>query len=453
MSDTLSRLNRRHFLKNASLTALAGTMGAGGISSSAQAPESSSHRRTNQQGSFDFDRIYDRFGTNSYKWDRQVDRFGAEHFDIGMGVADMDFPCPPAITEALIERCQHENWGYINNTDSLKEAIVQWNAERYGIEVDPATIEIAEGVHPGLIAALHALSPPGTRVLMNTPTYNGFYSDLEWTRTLVNDSEMWVDREGAYHIDWDDLEARMTPDCHAMLLCNPQNPTGNVWSEEDLMRIGELCLKNQVVVLADEIHCDFVMDGQKYTPFASLPDKDIVDNSLTFKAISKTFSLAGMKNAYFYSTNPILLDRVKWWHRASPNTLGIVANEAAYRHGQPWFDQLNAYIDGNHEHVAAYIRENIPKISYTKAQGTYLAWLDVSEAERAINAGYKAEQAGLESADHYFEQWLVMNAGVQLNPGANYGTGGLGHMRMNLGTPRPLIERALDRIAEAVNRV
>ena len=152
-------------------------------------------------------------------------------------------------------------------------------------------------MHPGLIATLNTICDPGTKVLLMTPTYNGFYSDLRWSRTLPNESKM-INNNGVWEVDWDDFESRMTPDTAAILLCNPQNPTGNCWSQDDLMRIGQLCLENQVTVLADEIHCDFVMKGQKYTPFASLPDKDIVNNSLTYKAISKTFSLAAHKNAY-----------------------------------------------------------------------------------------------------------------------------------------------------------
>ncbi len=431
------------------MTAVAGAVAAGGATSAAAADKG----RPMKGGKYDLHEIYDRFGTDSVKWDRQVEKWGEEQFDIGMGIADMDFRTAPCVTEAIIDRARHENWGYLSNRESLKEAIAMWNSTRHGIEVDPATIIISTGVHPGLIAALNTVAQPGTKVLMNTPTYNGFYGDVRWSRTVANDSEMYVDDDGVYHIDWDDFEARMTPDTRAMLLCNPQNPTGNCWSEDDLMRIGELCLKHDVTVLADEIHCDFIMDGQKYVPFASLPDKDIVDNSLTFKAISKTFSLAGMKNAYFFSTNPVLLERVRYNHRPDINTLGVVANEAAYRDGADWFDQVRAYIDDNHSFVESYIKERLPGVSYTKAQGTYLAWLDVSEPMKELNCTKMAEKEELDSAERYFEKWLVMNSGVQLNPGNTYGTGGAGHMRMNLGAPRPLIEQALGKISAAIQRV
>ena len=442
-------LNRRAFIKGASMTALAGAVGTGNpVAAAADARPGKA-----KNGKYNFDEIYGRVGTDCIKWDRQIERFGADHIEVGMGIADMDFRAAPCITEALAERCKHENWGYLSDTNSYVEAIAAWNSERHGIEVDPGSITVADGVHPGLIATLTAVSPPGTKVLMNTPTYNGFYGDLRWTRTLVNDSEMYLDSDGVYHIDWDDFEARMTPDCHAMLLCNPQNPTGNMWSEEDLLRIGELCLKHGVTVLADEIHCDFVMKGQKYTPFASLPDKAIVNNSLTFKAVSKTFSLAAMKSAYFFSTNPVLLERVRWHHRPNTNTLGVVANEAAYRNGAEWFDQLLPYIDENHSFVEAYIKERIPLIKYKKAQGTYLAWLDVTDLAAAIDAEKNAAKEQLDTPEYYVEKWVVENARVHLQPGSWHGAGGANHMRMNLGAPRPLLEKALDNIAEAAKNV
>ena len=443
----ITGLDRRSFLKGASMTALAGAVTTGGSTAAVAAGNKMAN------GKYNLDEIYNRVGSNCYKWDAQIAKFGAEQFDIGMGIADMDFRVAPCITEALMKRTQHENWGYLHNVDSLREAIALWSSTRHNLEIDPEAVTVATGVHPGLIAALHAVSPPGTKVLMNTPTYNGFWGDLRWSRTLANESEMYTDSDGVYHIDWDDFEARMTPDTHAFLLCNPQNPTGNCWTEDQLMRMGELCLKHGVTVLADEIHCDFVMDGQKYTPFASLPDKAIVDNSLTFKAISKTFSLAGMKNAYFYSTNPVLLERVRWHHRPDINTLGVVANEAAYREGAEWFDQVRAYINQNHNYVESYVKERMPMVKYKKAQGTYLAWLDVSDAVAATNSEEMAAKHELKSPEHYFEQWLVENSGVQLNPGSNYGLGGAGHMRMNLGSPRPMIEDGLSKIANALKNV
>jgi cystathionine beta-lyase len=449
-------LNRRAFLKSAGMTALAGAVGAGsaGAVSTAAAADGMPYLRN---GKYDFDTVYDRVGTECFKWDSQIAIFG-DKVKIGMGIADTDFRAAPCIAEAMLERMQHENWGYLSTEawDSYREAIADWNHERYGYELDPASIVFATGVHPGLIATLKTFSPPVSNVLMMTPTYNGFYSDLTHSRTIRNESEM-VFEDGHYSLDWDDLEARMTADTHCMLLCNPQNPTGNVWSEEDLMRIGELCLKHQVVVLADEIHADFVRAGQKYVPFASLPDKDIVNNSLTFKAITKTFSMPASKNAYWFSTNPVYLERVMKNHQAGINSLGVVANEAAYRHGRDWLDQLLPYIDANHQYVEDFLKENLPQVGYTRAQGTFLSWLHFGDIMDEVGVVEKSAASQMTdkpmTETQVFETWLVENSGVQLNDGEDYGKGGERCMRMNVGCSRQVLKKALDSMAEAISNV
>jgi cystathionine beta-lyase len=434
------------------MTAIAGAAGVR-VSHGSSAPVKGGRA----DGVYDFDELYDRAGTNCIKWDQQFEKHGRENVEVGMGIADMDFRAAPCITEALAERCKHENWGYLDSKTSYVESIVAWNKKRYGLEIDPETLNISNGVHPAIIATLKTFSPPGTKVLMNTPTYNGFYSDLKICEVEPADSPMKV-VDGKYSIDWDDLESRIGYDTHTFLLCNPQNPTGNVWSADDLMRLGRLCLERRVIVLADEIHCDFVMKGQKYTPFASLPDKAVVDNSITFKAASKTFSLAAMKSAWFFSTNPDILERVKKNHRADINTLGVVANEAALREGEGWLDQLLPYIDANHELVETYIREKVPLLRYRRAEGTYLAWLDVSRVSDRIGAKEKAAEASKTSetpvsAEVIVQRWLIENAKVQLNAGSEYGTGGEGHMRMNLGTSRKLVAKALDNMSAALAKL
>ena len=400
----------------------------------------------------DFDQVYDRRGTDSVRWDRAIDRFGPG-IVAAMGVADMDFRAAPCITRALADRCAHENWGYMHRPDSYAEAVAAWNHRRYGVEIDPSTLTFTTGVHPGIIAALQTFSPPGNRVLMMTPTYDGFYGDLRFARTVPDDCEMVVDADGRYSVDFDDFERRARR-CNSFILCNPQNPTGNHWSPEVLTRLGEICLKHRVVVLADEIHCDFVTAGNRYTPFATL-DPAIVANSLTFMSGSKSFSLAAMKVAWYYSTNPDLLERVKANTRADLSTLGMVAMRAALEEGEPWLDELIPYIDANHDFAESYIRDNLPGVRYTKAQGTYLAWLDVAEFAERIGA---AETAARESAEAVnpvtpeaiVQRWFAEHAGVYLNPGPRYGSGGAGRMRMNLASSRGIVELALKNMAEAL---
>ena len=435
-------------MRRAGVTAVLGAVGTRPNPVGAQGLPATSSRQT-----FDFDEIYDRRGSESIKWDRPIEGVD-EAIEVGMGIADMDFRTAPCITDALARRCEHENWGYLERPESYTQAIVEWNQRRYGLEIDPNSIELTSGVHSGLIAALRTFSPPGSSVLMNTPTYDGFYNfELRFTRTVAEESEMQV-VDGRYQVDWDDFERRAGR-ANVFLLCNPQNPTGNCWSEEELLRMGEICLRHRVIVLADEIHCDFVTAGNRYTPFASLPDRDIVNNSLTFKGVSKSFSLAAMKAAWYFSTNLDLLERVRSNTRVDLSTLGMEANRAALIEGDDWLDQLLPYIDANHDFVEAYLRDNVPSVKYTKAQGTYLAWLDVSELAERVGAHEMAvvesrTSASVVTAEQIMQRWFGNHARIYLNPGSAYGTGGTGHMRMNIATSRLLIQKALDNIAAAV---
>lgn len=442
-------LDRRTFLRRAGATAVLGAAGVKPVD--AGEPDEASLFATRQV--VDFDEELDRFGTDCTKWDGAVQDMG-HPIEVGMGIADTDFRAAPCITRAVAERCAHENWGYLRRPARYSEAVAEWNARRYGVEIDPDDLVWTTGVHPGLIAGLQTFAPPGSRVLLTTPVYSGFYSDLRFTRTVAEDSPMRL-VDGRYEIDFEDFERRAARS-NVFILCNPQNPTGNCWSEEDLLRLGEICVRHRVVVLADEIHCDFVRADQKYVPFASLPDREIVDNSITLKAASKSFNLAAMKVSWWYSTNPDYHERMSANSRADLPTLGLVANHAALTEGEPWLEQLLRYIDANHEFAEAYVRDNVPYVKYTKAQATYLAWLDVTELAEAIDAErIAAEQSASSSSivapEDVTQRWIAENAGVLLGPGDDYGTGGGGHMRMNLGTQRSRIKRALDSIASAVS--
>jgi len=451
-------LNRRSFLRSAGLTALAaGAVGAGApVAAAAMGPEAEGFA-PDASGKFDFDTPYNRFGTNSVKYDGPNRTYGPGSVEVGMGIADIDFRAAPSITKALKDRIEHENWGYSEMDPKLGEGIRAWNKKRYGVEIKPEEMVITTGVHPGLVAALNTFSPKGSRVLLTTPTYNGFYGDLRASQTVAEESPLKF-ADGRFHLDFDDFESRIGSDTATFILCNPQNPTGNCWSQEDLLRIGEICLKRRVVVLADEIHCDYVSKGQKYTPFASLPNKDIVNNSITFKAASKSFGLAAHKLGWFHTTNPEMLAKVKLNHRADLNTLGMIANQAAYAGGEDWLNQCVEYIDGNHEFAVDYIKKNIPMFKAYKAQGTYLMWLDVTALADKIDAKGQAEQYNRSktakepsrSAEQMVERWIVKNAKVHLNAGTSYGLGGENHMRMNIGTSRQTLEKALSNMANAM---
>lgn len=453
-------LNRRLFLRNAGLTALAaGAASAGApVSAAAAAAAAEGQGFPGPNGKFDFDTPYNRFGTHSVKYDQQIRVYGPGSVEVGMGIADMDFRAAPSITKALKERLEHENWGYLDMPASFNEGIIAWNKQRYGVDIKPEQMVISSGVHPGLIAALGAISPKGSKVLLNTPTYNGFYTDLRVTDTVAEENEMKF-VNGRYEIDFDDFERRIGPGTYTYILCNPQNPTGNCWTQAELLKIGEICLKRGVVVLADEIHCDFVGKGQKYVPFASLPDKDIVNNSLTFKAASKSFGLAAHKIGWFYSTNPELVAKVRGNHRADLNTLGVIANQAAYSGGGDWLNQVVDYVDGNHTFALDFIRKNIPALKAYRAEGTYLMWLDVSAVAQKIDAERlaaehnrtKAANAPTLNPEQMVERWLVKTAKVHLNQGRSYGKGGENHMRMNIATSRQTLTKALTNLQNALN--
>ena len=291
-------------------------------------------------------------------------------------------------------------------------------------------------------------------------SYSGFYSDIKAVRCSPADVPMKL-VNGRYSMDFEELERRIDHDTHTLILCNPQNPTGNVWSREDLLTIGEICLRRRVVVLSDEIHCDFVTKGQKYTPFASLPNEAVVRNSITFKSASKSFNLAAMKCAYFFSTNPDYLARIKAWHRDEITSLGMVAHRAAYTEGDAWLDQLLVYNDANLTFVDDYIRRNIPLVSMVKPQGTYLGWVDVSAVADKVGAKARADEENKQrdpslaplTASHIMERWFVEHARVQLNPGGGFGTGGAMRMRMNCGTSRKMLDKALGNLAAALKNV
>ena len=459
-------LNRRAFLRNAGMTALVGAVGSGtplGVAAAvaAAAPAEAVN------GKFDFDTPYNRFGTDSVKFDQPNRTYGKDSVQVGMGIADMDFRVAPVITKALTERLQHENWGYLDMqgvmATSFLDHIVSWNKKRYGLNVNRDAVVLTTGVHPGIIAALKVFSPPGTKVLLNTPTYNGFYGDLNYTKTIAEEVPMRL-VNGRYSLDFDEFERHISHDTNAYILCNPQNPTGNTWSQEDLMKIGEICLRRRVVVLADEIHCDFVTKGQKYTPFASLPDKAIVNNSITFKAASKSFGLAAMKCAWFFSDNMDYVNRVKAVNRADLTTLGMISSHAAYQGGEEWLNQCVDYIDGNHDYVVQYVASNIPMVKCVKPQGTYLAWLDVSAIADKIGAKDLAAEANKKgmsgtgrnvtvTPEQMVERYLVRHAKIHLNQGASYGLGGANHMRMNIATSRKTLEVALTNLANALKTV
>ena len=315
-----------------------------------------------------------------------------------MGIADMDFRAAPSITKALMERMQHENWGYLDMSGpamkSFTDGIVSWNKRRYGVDINPDSLVITTGVHPGLIAALKTFSPPGSKVLLQTPTYNGFYSDLTASGTDAEENPLKL-VNGRYSMDFEDFERRISHDTNTLILCNPQNPTGNCWSTEDLTaarrnlpaaprrrprRRDPLRLRHQ----GQQVHA--VRQHRR--------TRTIVNNSITFKAASKSFGLAAMKCAWFFSDNADYVARVKANNRADLTTLGMIASKAAYAGGEDWLNAVHR------------VHRRQPRLRRAVRQGQHpddqgassrrartSSWLDVSAVAEKINAKQLAAEA------------------------------------------------------------
>ena len=348
---------------------------------------------------FDFDTPYNRFGTDCVKWDAQVRRYGKNSIVAGMGISDTDFRTAPSITKALAERVKHENWGYLDMPQSCVDSIISWNKRHYAIEIDPKKMLLSTGVHPSILSALRAFSPAGSKVLVLTPTYDGFFGDITAAGCVREECPMkWTPSDGRYQIDLDALDRQITNETRSLILCNPNNPTGTVWTlSEELTAVGELCTRRGcgVVVLVDEIHCDFMTKGQKYNPYCLLSNRAVAMNSITFKSASKAFSLSAMKCGWMFSDNADYITRIAaTGHSGDINTLGVVAAQAAYNGGEDYLKQLVAYIDRNHDYVEKFVRSEIPLIRYKKPQGTYLAWLDVSGALAKLGGARSSANAG-----------------------------------------------------------
>ena len=426
-------MNRRGFL--------GGALAATPLLTTAAAAETTADPR------FDFDTPYNRFGTDSVKWDAQARRYGKNSIVAGMGISDTDFRTAPAITKALAERVKHENWGYLDMPPSFVDTIIAWNKRHYGIEINPKQMLLSTGVHPSIVSALRAFSPAGSKVLVLTPTYDGFFGDITAAGCVREECPLqWADNR--YQIDLAALDRHITSETKSLILCNPNNPTGNVWSPEELTAVGELCTRRGVVVLVDEIHCDFVMKGQKYSPYCLLSDRAVAMNSVTFKSASKAFSLSAMKCGWMFSDNSGYMARIaSTGHSGDINTLGVVAAQAAYSGGEEYLKQLVAYIDGNHDFVEKFVRTEIPLMRYKKPQGTYLAWLDVNGLVAKLGSPGKL------TPEQRVQEFLVKEAKVQINAGSNYGLNGAGRMRMNIATSRRTIELALTNIAGALRKL
>ncbi|MCM1032176.1 MAG: pyridoxal phosphate-dependent aminotransferase [Odoribacter sp.] len=383
--------------------------------------------------SYDFDRILDRRGTCSYKWDTTSDGVTA------MWVADMDFMAAPCIIDALRKRVEHGVFGYTYVPASYYSAVTDWFKRRHGWTIDESHIIYTSGVVPAISAIIKAVTSPGDGVIVSTPAYNCFFSSIRNNDCRLVENRLVYNTDGRYTIDFEDLEAKASmPDVTAMILCNPHNPACRVWTPQELRRIGDICLRHNVFVIADEIHCELVYPGFTYTPYATLGDEYAL-HSATCISPSKAFNIAGLQIANIVVADAVTraaVDKaININEVCDVNPFGVVATIAAYNDGEMWLDSLVNYIHGTYECVRELITRRLPGFVLTPLEATYLAWLDISPT-------------GMNGAE--VEQLLMCEAAVRLNPGAMYGAGGENFVRINLAAPRQLVVRVMEKVVSVL---
>ena len=385
---------------------------------------------------YDFDEIIDRRGTNCVKWD------SAENPAVlPMWVADMDFRAAPAIIDALRRRVDHGIFGYTRVPQSYYDAITGWFARRHGWNIDKNWIIYTSGVVPALSAIIKALTVPGDKVLIQTPVYNCFFSSIRNNGCEIVESPL-VYADNTYSIDFEDLERKVSdPKVKAMILCNPHNPAGRVWSRDELIRIGEICIRHDVVVIADEIHCELVKPGYEYTPFASISE-EFSRHCVSCVSPSKAFNIAGLQIANIVCADAgrrAKIDRaININEVCDVNPFGVIALEAAYNEGAEWLDQLLEYIHGNYEYMRRFCEEHLPDFPIIKLEGTYLVWMD-------------CRKFGMTSAE--LEKALIQDAKLWLNAGTMYGKDGEGFMRWNIACPRTRMIEGLKRFEKFAKNI
>ena len=383
---------------------------------------------------YNFDEIVNRRGTNCVKWDVEN-----EDGIIPMWVADMDFPAAPAIRKAVEARAKHGVYGYTIVPDSYYRAITSWFKRRHGWTIDREWIIYTTGVIPAISAAIKALTMPGEQVLIQTPVYNCFFSSIKNQGCQILENPL--KRNGnSYVVDWDDFEMKCADEkTTVFLLCNPHNPSGRVWTEAELARMNEICLRHRVAVVSDEIHCELVMPGNKFTPFAAV-NEDCKNNGVTLNSPTKNFNIAGLQIANIVCANPVWrrrIDRaINIFEVCDVNPFGPVALEAAYNDSENWMDELNEYLFADYQLLCDTFAKELPQYEVMRLEGTYLVWVDV-------------RPSGL-SSDEVAEK-LLKEGKVQVNSGTMYGqTTGEGYVRINIACPRATLIEGLKRMVDVL---
>jgi len=388
-----------------------------------------------------FDEVIDRKSSNSMKWAYGHALLAADEAaadPLPMWVADMDFRAPRPVLDALRAAIDHGVFGYPGGaTKSYLAAVTGWQARRFGWDVSPDWVVPSAGIITALKVAAQAFSAPGDTILIQPPVYAHFHNDMLMNGRHLAHAPL-VRAEDGYRFDAAIFEKAIRPNTKIFILSNPHNPTGNVWSEDELRTMGEICVRHGVLVISDEIHQDLIISpAKRHIPFASLGE-DFAQTSLTCTAPSKTFNLPGLQNANLFIPNRRLREEFlrQYDRNMFPlvNVLGMVASEAAYAHGEPWLEDLLAHLRANHAHFAAAVNALTPKIRVLPADSLYLAWMDCRDL------GMDAEA---------LDKFMLTKARLWLDKGQKFGFEGRGYMRVNLGCPRAMVDEAIRRLADA----
>jgi len=381
---------------------------------------------------YDFDRVIDRRNTYSMKYD-PASR-GKPDDVLPLWVADMDFSAPPCVIDALVTHAQHGIFGYSEPDTAYFSVIRNWFEKRFNWNVEREWLTITPGVVNALYIAIRGLTEPGDGIVIQQPVYYPFESSAKQTgrKVLVNQL---VFNNGKYSIDFDDFEEKIKM-AKLFIMCNPHNPAGRVWTGDELSRMGEICLRHGVTVIADEIHQDFIFPGHKHLVFAAL-DQRFADITVTCTAPSKTFNLAGLSHANIFISNENMRGKFKSEYvrcgLSQPGVMGLVACKAAYQDGEDWLEQLIVYLSGNMSLIKDSLQTNIPQIKLIEPEGMYLAWLDCS---------------GLGLSAQELDTVITNKCKLWLSNGRTFGKGGEGFFRMNAACPRSVLRDALDRLKQ-----
>ena len=385
---------------------------------------------------FNFDKIIDRTNNFSAKWSEMNKNFGTNNL-LPMWVADMDFLTAPCVMEALKDRLEQGIFGYTTRPSSYNESIVNWLDNRFSWKINQEWLMFSPAVITSISLLIQNLTQKNDKIMIQEPVYSPFHNIVESNeRSLVISPLVKLD-DGSYVMDYEDIESKIK-DVKIFILCNPHNPVGRVWTREELTRLGEICLKHNVLVISDEIHSDIILKNHKHTPFASI-SKEFRENTITCMAPTKTFNLAGLQSSFLVISNPYyyeVMDKAfSILDIKRNNAFSLVATEAAYNCGEDWLYELIKYIEDNVDFAIDYIKNHIPQLKVKKPEGTYLLWVDFSNLN--------VDKKDLKNA-------LINKGRIALSDGSSFGIGGDGYYRINLACPRSMVLEGLKRIEFAI---